>query len=168
LTWHSCGYRQCTGRTLDIRAVSGPSGENPSGRVSFFLVSPGPGSFVGSLTAQNVTCLAVNGNRAVIGFRDELFIQGPWKAEVVDNGPPGSGLDTFAAFLASTPGDCSPLGGFAKTVSPGDVAVWDAPRLPTSKEQCKNDGWRSFPGFKNQGDCMSFVATGGKNPPAAP
>jgi hypothetical protein len=35
----------------------------------------------------------------------------------------------------------------------------------TSKEQCKNGGWQSF-GFKNQGDCVSFVATGGKNPPS--
>jgi hypothetical protein len=42
------------------------------------------------------------------------------------------------------------------------------PTLPTSKDQCKNGGWRNFPGFKNQGDCVSFVATGGKNPPARP
>jgi hypothetical protein len=37
---------------------------------------------------------------------------------------------------------------------------------PTSKDQCKKDGWKSFnnPSFKNQGDCVSFVATGGKNP----
>jgi hypothetical protein len=26
--------------------------------------------------------------------------------------------------------------------------------------------WRGFPGSQNQGDCVSFVATGGKNPPA--
>jgi hypothetical protein len=38
---------------------------------------------------------------------------------------------------------------------------------PTSKDQCKNGGWRNFPGFKNQGDCVSFVATGGRNPPGA-
>ena len=37
---------------------------------------------------------------------------------------------------------------------------------PTSKDQCKNGGWRTFPGFKNRGDCVSFVATGGKNPPS--
>jgi hypothetical protein len=38
---------------------------------------------------------------------------------------------------------------------------------PTSKDACKNGGWRNFtnPAFKNQGDCVSFVATGGKNPP---
>ncbi|MBI3636007.1 MAG: hypothetical protein HY216_07300 [Candidatus Rokubacteria bacterium] len=40
------------------------------------------------------------------------------------------------------------------------------PPLPTSADQCKNGGWRAFGVFKNQGDCVSFVATGGKNPPA--
>jgi hypothetical protein len=30
---------------------------------------------------------------------------------------------------------------------------------PTSRDQCKNGGWRNFTGFKNQGDCVSFVAT---------
>jgi hypothetical protein len=31
---------------------------------------------------------------------------------------------------------------------------------PTSKEQCKNGGWMNYPQFKNQGDCVSFVANG--------
>jgi hypothetical protein len=35
-----------------------------------------------------------------------------------------------------------------------------------SQDQCRNGGWRDFGQFKNQGDCMSFVATGGKNPPS--
>lgn len=36
---------------------------------------------------------------------------------------------------------------------------------PTTKDQCKKDGWKTFnnPSFKNQGDCVSYVATGGKN-----
>jgi hypothetical protein len=38
--------------------------------------------------------------------------------------------------------------------------------LPNSKDECKNGGWRNFPGLRNQGECVSFVATGGKNPPA--
>jgi hypothetical protein len=38
--------------------------------------------------------------------------------------------------------------------------------VPTSKDQCKSGGWRNYPGFHNQGDCVRFVATGGKNPPA--
>jgi hypothetical protein len=40
--------------------------------------------------------------------------------------------------------------------------------LPTSKDQCKNGGWKTFGVFKNQGDCVSFVATKGKNPPSRP
>jgi hypothetical protein len=37
---------------------------------------------------------------------------------------------------------------------------------PTTKEQCKDGGWKTFnsPSFKNQGDCVSFVATRGRNP----
>jgi hypothetical protein len=39
--------------------------------------------------------------------------------------------------------------------------------LPTTTAQCKNGGWRNFGSkFKNQGDCVSFVATGGKNQPS--
>jgi hypothetical protein len=36
---------------------------------------------------------------------------------------------------------------------------------PASKDECKNGGWQQFnsPTFKNQGDCVSFVATGGRN-----
>jgi hypothetical protein len=47
----------------------------------------------------------------------------------------------------------------------GTLTVDDAP-LPTTKRQCKKGGWRDFEVFKNQGDCVSFVATGGKNPPS--
>lgn len=44
--------------------------------------------------------------------------------------------------------------------------------LPTDKDECKKGGWETFVNvntgvqiFKNQGDCVSFVATEGKNPP---
>jgi hypothetical protein len=50
-----------------------------------------------------------------------------------------------------------------KTTKSFDVAV----RLPSSTVECRQGGWRNFGSlFKNQGDCVSFVATGGKNPPA--
>jgi len=42
----------------------------------------------------------------------------------------------------------------------------DPPPPPTlTKEQCFNGGWQKFTVFKNQGDCVSFVATKGKNLP---
>lgn len=44
--------------------------------------------------------------------------------------------------------------------------------LPTDTDQCKDGGWETFTGtyeewlFKNQGDCVSFVSTDGRNEPA--
>ena len=29
--------------------------------------------------------------------------------------------------------------------------------VPTSKDQCKKNGWRNFPQFKNQGQCEKSV-----------
>jgi hypothetical protein len=38
---------------------------------------------------------------------------------------------------------------------------------PTNKDQCKGNGWKSYGStFKDQGDCVSFVATKGKNQPS--
>lgn len=36
---------------------------------------------------------------------------------------------------------------------------------PTSAEQCKNGGFQTYRLFKNQGDCVAFVETEGKNEP---
>ena len=35
---------------------------------------------------------------------------------------------------------------------------------PTSKSSCKNGGWKTFtsPKFKNQGQCVSYVASHGR------
>ena len=37
--------------------------------------------------------------------------------------------------------------------------------LPDAKEQCKDQGFLIFGVFENQGDCVSFVSTHGKNEP---
>jgi hypothetical protein len=41
-----------------------------------------------------------------------------------------------------------------------------SPALPRSKDQCMKNGWQTFGVFKNQGDCVSSVVTGGRNQPA--
>jgi hypothetical protein len=50
----------------------------------------------------------------------------------------------------------------------GDVI--DTKVLPRNADMCKKEGWKRFydggARFKNQGDCVSFVTTGGKNLPA--
>lgn len=40
------------------------------------------------------------------------------------------------------------------------------PEMPVTKDECKKGGWESFGVFKNQGDCVSWVATGERNAPA--
>jgi len=47
-----------------------------------------------------------------------------------------------------------------------NISVTLSPALPTAKDDCKHGGWDSFGVFKNQGDCVSYVATGGKNLPS--
>jgi hypothetical protein len=59
------------------------------------------------------------------------------------------------------------------TVTPGLTGTPVAGGTPTSLDQCKGDGWRNFtnPSFRNQGDCVSYVASQGRargNPKQTP
>jgi hypothetical protein len=60
--------------------------------------------------------------------------------------------------------DGVPDTGDACSTTPGDAQ--NGCPLPTDKDQCKKDGWKNYgTSFKNQGDCVSYVATRGKNEP---
>jgi hypothetical protein len=50
------------------------------------------------------------------------------------------------------------LSGDPTTIYP-DVVVPPTPITPTTKDQCKNEGWKTFtsPAFKNQGQCVKFI-----------
>ena len=61
-----------------------------------------------------------------------------------------------------------PLPSYVPIAFTGDIVVVDAPPFPTSKDECKNGGWKNTVSSKTQGDCVGFVATGGKNRRAAP
>jgi hypothetical protein len=143
------------GFLFDIDVRSGPGGENPTGEVSFRF-SDGTVFFAGT-----VTCLSVEGNFALIRVQTSQF--DVVALEVTDS-PTG---DLIRGIPVSTPTPCVPFPGMVDfPVISGEVVVTDAPELPVSKEQCKNGGWQSYGVFKNQGDCVSFVGTGGKNPPS--
>jgi hypothetical protein len=147
---------------FQIDAHSGPSGESPTGTASLnpilFGIFEGP-----------VTCLAVDGNAATLNF-------------VVTNpsNPADSHVFTFTVmdlptgdrfvfrFDARAPTDCSPLTSFGDPIASGAITVVDARPLPIAKHECLNGGWKAYGIFKNQGDCVSFVATQGKNPPTGP
>jgi hypothetical protein len=131
-----------------IDARSGPSGENPTGQVVFTSQESGTTFFNGS-----VTCLAVQGNVGIVVVATPQY--GNVTMEVTDS-PTG---DLIRAIPTAPITPCGPPGiAVDFRVTSGDVQVVDAQPLPTSKEQCKHGGWRNFPGFKNQGDCVSFVA----------
>jgi hypothetical protein len=89
-------------------------------------------------------------------------------------GPPGV-VTTYTATIdgayrdtgtgdVTVSGDAPVLSSFGEAFTSSEGVV---PILPTRKDQCKHGGWKTFGTlFKNQGDCVSFVATGGKNPPS--
>jgi hypothetical protein len=58
-------------------------------------------------------------------------------------------------------------GGTAAPANVGQGYLVDGLSLGSvpSKDQCKNGGWATFsnPSFKNQGDCVSYSATGGRH-----
>jgi hypothetical protein len=50
----------------------------------------------------------------------------------------------------------------------GGFDLWMTTRaqiFPTTMDECKNGGFERFGIFKNQGDCVSYVVTGGSKPP---
>ena len=169
--------------SVDIDVESGPAGENPTGTVVLGSIGLTPG---GSVTVTTeATCLSVSGPVAIIGVTG-TYRQGgvgfdahlAGLLRVVDGGGPGSGADTVEVAYRTAdisgpplpgPTTCSTFPGtFAGdpfffpdfTNETGDVVVTDTRPLPTTKDQCKNGGWRNFPDFKNQGECVSFVVHG--------
>ena len=151
---------------VEVFARSGPSGENPTGSVAIRLRN-------GTAIAGPVTCLAVStvtqpgggaDVSAVISFVAEDG--SVWKFQLTRT--PSAGVNTFSIGRADgPPTDCSREGN--TLVGDGSTyTVVDAQASPTSTGQCKNGGWSSFGVFRNQGDCVSFVATKGKNPPSGP
>jgi hypothetical protein len=141
---------------FEIQASSGPSGEGPSGFVQLFVTSPqvpGTGVFGGP-----VTCLSVSGNEATVVVANQFGPAGILLL-VEDNGPPGSDpSDTVAVEPVNDPTSCAlPTLVTPLDVVAGDVTVTDARALPTTKDQCKNGGWRNFPQFNNEGQCIKFV-----------
>ena len=140
--------------TYEIQAVSGPSGENPTGSFRWF-------AFRGGSLDASVTCLFVTGNRAIASVGFGLFF-------VEDNDGAGSDRYAFGVTIPEPAPSCVREFPSSSALQPvafgGEFEVVDAPPLPTSKDQCKNGGWRTYGVFNNQGDCVSFV---GKNSPAS-
>ena len=171
------------GLSFTVDARSGPSGEAPTGTVTngFFT-----GTQSDRFQSTSISCLAVTGNTAVIGALGVRRLLGPGPtgpvvtvittgliATITDNGdptppPPGEPFpftpDTVTYSYVTTPNCAAPPADSINIGGHGGLVVVDAqPPLPTSKDQCKNGGWRQFGSmFKNQGQCVAFVERGSK------
>jgi hypothetical protein len=133
---------------FDFAATSGPTGEDPMGHVIFTLPDLRIQGTVGCLRIISPSSAVVGINTAA----GSAFVG-------VTDGP-----DQFIVLFGFTPGpigpgDCPPTilgGGSSLLVTSGHLVITDAQPLPTSTDQCKNDGWAQF-GFVNQGQCVAFV-----------
>jgi hypothetical protein len=158
---------------FNFSAHSGPAGESPSGSFLLEIEFRDPPAPETIRVEGTVTCLRVDGRRASLGL-SLTSPAGRIAALVTVSDEPGlspgaQGPDSLSVkYLDGLlgPADCpAPVDPFSvpdadirlTTDETGGITVHDAPPLPTSKDQCKNGGWRNFPGFRNQGECVAFV-----------
>jgi hypothetical protein len=146
------------GGGFEVDARSGPSGENPLGQLTVRVPS-GDVFFSG-----DVRCLNVIGDIAVMKVFTSQFGLLDVTVRDISGSPPSRDVIEVNFATGSATQCSSPVLALATfTVETGDIVIIDAPPLPTATAQCKNGGWRTYGVFKNQGDCVSFVATGGKS-----
>ena len=148
--------------SIESDAHSGPLGENATGTAfarGHFTELGGP-----------VTCLTVADNRAVVGGMNVSVAPGRgYLFEIEDNAATGTpdrlGSASDPVGLPEIPAQCpapDDLDVPLWEADAGDLVVHDAvPPVPTTKEQCKDGGWRDFPQFENQGQCIKTVQHGG-------
>jgi streptogramin lyase len=144
-------------------AVSGPTGRNPQGTVSY-VTGERAGTFFDTGT---VTCLAVSGNRAAIGV-NFTGTSSPHSAVlfVEDNGVASSDKIAVQNLPAGTaPSSCPARPPPGITLGPGypgqtandqGVTVVDQQPGPSTKRQCGGRGWLRF-GFTSRRACIDFV-----------
>jgi hypothetical protein len=154
-----------TENRFEFNVAGGPSGENPSG--SFSIAVP---FLEETFTTTEITCLSISGDTAtfagLLAPNSNEFVY--VKVTVVDQGPTG---DIFGVVAYVSAPNCVPImhpEGVSSLgtgpIASGNITVTDAHALPTSKPVCMKGGWRNYgTTFKNQGQCVSFVATGGKH-----
>jgi len=126
-------------------------------------------------TAVTLGCASGTKTDAGNGWTHVVFNQAQIAAAVATA---GTGTTLQDLYIIFDEGSDTPAGGTIGT--PGTVHIDNisvnnqivgSSTSPLSKDDCKNNGWKNLVGangqaFKNQGDCVSYQATGGKNPPA--
>jgi hypothetical protein len=164
-----------TGEQLSGNSSSGSSGLCPSPTYSVSGTATGqyPGTFTEAGTwsitdfSSNITFTITSGTTTITGSKR---ITGG-SIECTDDATLPTGASVTVSYAATIH---TPSGSFHdEGVGTLDVAIEESagsltegytssltqpvPIGPTNKDQCKNNGWKAFPQFKNQGQCVSFV-----------
>ncbi len=144
-----------------IFTESGSFTTSPTGEV---------GDFSSTFTIENAAgSVTVTGTKSLHPESDSVVSCFPGTGGSEVNGSVGA---TYRATIAGVGQDT----GTATVSIDDDLFGSDTPLLffnenfgstGAVRQQCQHGGWKSFGTlFKNQGDCVSFFATGGKNPPS--
>jgi hypothetical protein len=177
-----------TGESLSGSSSSGNSRTcpTPTYSVSGTATVPYPGTFTesGTWTIQgsdpfSATFTITSGANTITGTKSAEILTTPG-VSFTDVGCVNVGADPAAAHLTGVPYTATihtPSGSFHdEGTSVVDVDITESgaatltesfvsslaqpvPLAPTSKDQCKNNGWKNFPQFKNQGECVSFAVS---------
>lgn len=115
-----------------------------------------------SRPVSNFSVLVLNGNTVTVSYTVADDAGGTVTKSLVSN--VNSGADTF-----SLPDDgiTSVTIGLTTPSALYDFFIDDVKftAFPITTAECKSGGWEAYGVFKNQGDCVSYVATQGKNDP---
>lgn len=151
--WYG-GSAQLSGFAANASGIDPFSGLNYGIAAPYKCLVP-PGSYCfGGLTWAGSGVWSGTGLQAFsligkIGSNGTPFFVGEGPIAVTGSG------ELYLTFNDTVPFYGDNYGGFDVTVN---AVIADA-------SACKNGAWKDYGIFKNQGDCVSFVATGGKNQP---
>ena len=157
--------------------------QDANDQLDFLVLRPGGGSDYTVVGKTGLVTLAGTGGVETFSPSVPIAVRGGdvlglWSPSVVVNcfRPAVGGGFTGGAVggdQASDPAVSAPVGPLSSGPLLSEFDLNEsanlAPPIPTLKVECENGGWRYLTDnkgrpFKNQGDCVSFVATGGKNP----
>src|SRR5262245_32979642 len=157
-----------TGETLNGSGSAAQSGLCTSPDVSGTAAGPYPGTFTETGIFNRVTgdfsatFTITSANTTVTGSKTNLS-----SGSVGCNAGPVNGAPvSYTATIHTPSGNFQDegtsvvivVGGGATETTLTETFTSSLPQ-PTSKDQCKNNGWKNFPQFKNQGECVSSVVS---------
>jgi len=144
----SCGDQMSFTNSLIVRNTHDCSGRGITGTGTASIDSDGSCRALGfpGLVTQTVSSVVL-GSLANNG--------GPTATESIS--PPSAAIDKGDNAACPT----TDQRGIPRTDGACDIGAFEFTRsTPLDKNQCKNNGWKSFNLFKNQGDCIQFVLNG--------